>query len=173
MIEHRLIERMIGLIGTMAEAIEGRGEADPVLIDAAVDFIRTYADATHHGKEEEMYFKVLDGKQLAASDRQLMEELVQEHGFGREITRELVAANARYRSGDTGALPVMIAKLRTIAAFYPQHIEKEDRKFFPAGQRYLSRAEDQNLLARFQEFDSRMIHTKYSQLLESLKKQSV
>ncbi len=171
MIEHRLIERMIALIGTLAETIERTGRADPGMIDDAVDFIRTYADATHHGKEEEMYFKLLAAKPMSEADRKLMEELVQEHVFGRQTTQALVEANTRYRSGDKTALPVIVEKLRAIASFYPGHIEKEDRKFFPAGQRYLSESEDQALLSQFRDFDSRMIHEKYTQLLEALKKQ--
>ncbi len=168
MIEHRLIERMIAFIRTAAETIERTGQTDPSIIDSAVDFIRTYADATHHGKEEEMYFKVLAGKQMTAEDRRLMEELVQEHVFGRQVTRDLVAANARHRKGDEAALPVIIDKLRTIAGFYPTHIEKEDKNFFPAAQRYLSRSEDQALLSDFREFDGRMIHVKYTQMMETL-----
>ena len=34
-------------------------EVDPVFIDTAVDFIRTYADRCHHGKEEDLLFKAL------------------------------------------------------------------------------------------------------------------
>ena len=46
MVEHRLIERMIAVIkGALAE-IESKRETDPVFVDAAVDFIRLYADRT-------------------------------------------------------------------------------------------------------------------------------
>jgi len=46
MVEHRLIERMIAVIkGALAE-IEPKREADPVFVDAAVDFIGMYADRT-------------------------------------------------------------------------------------------------------------------------------
>ena len=51
MIEHRLIERMILLIKDALLQIEVTYKADPVFVDLAVDFIRIYADRTHHGKE--------------------------------------------------------------------------------------------------------------------------
>jgi len=54
MIEHRLIERMISVIKHSLTQIESTQEVDPVFVDTAVDFIRIYADRTHHGKEEDI-----------------------------------------------------------------------------------------------------------------------
>ncbi len=51
MIEHRLIERMIALIKKEIQRLQESSTVNPVFIDTAVDFIRTYADRTHHGKE--------------------------------------------------------------------------------------------------------------------------
>ena len=52
MIEHRLNERMLAKIQhTLMQAVKDR-KIDPLFIDKAVDFIRVYADRTHHGKEE-------------------------------------------------------------------------------------------------------------------------
>jgi hypothetical protein len=56
MIEHRLIERMIGIIKRILSQIEKEEKIDPVFVDTTVDFIRTYADRTHHGKEEDILF---------------------------------------------------------------------------------------------------------------------
>jgi hemerythrin-like domain-containing protein len=49
MIEHRLIERMLSVIKVALSKIESKHEIDPVFVDIAVDFIRMYADRTHHG----------------------------------------------------------------------------------------------------------------------------
>jgi hemerythrin-like domain-containing protein len=171
MIEHRLIERMIARIRAFNESLERTGRLDPYVIDTAVDFIRIYADATHHGKEEDIYFKVLATKPLSQSDRQLMDELVAEHNFGRQTTLELVTANEQYRKGDESAVAMIADKLNTITGFYPRHIEKEDKIFFPACRRYLSEAEEQALLVDFGEFDRKMIHSKYTQVVEALEKQ--
>ena len=40
---------------------------DPVFIDTAVDFIHTYADRCHHGKEEDILFKALAAKDCPRS----------------------------------------------------------------------------------------------------------
>jgi len=59
MIEHRLIERMIKVMKNEVNVISATGRARPEFIDAAVDFIRTYADRCHHGKEEDILFRQL------------------------------------------------------------------------------------------------------------------
>lgn len=168
MIEHRLIERMIALIRRTLAQAEKLQAVDPLFIDTAVDFIRFYADRTHHGKEEEILFRKLEGKALSALDRRIMNELIGEHLFGRSATKLLVAANTRYRSGDGAALSEVTARLQALADFYPRHIAKEDKVFFPATRAYFSEEEDQAMLAEFLEFDRQMIHEKYRAVIERL-----
>lgn len=169
MIEHRLIERMIALMSQASARIKSGDVIDPVFIDTVVDFIRTYADRTHHGKEEEILFRDLAKRDLSDGDRSLMIELIEEHVRGRKITRELVEANKRYRNNDASALQDIAAKLDVLADFYPRHIEKEDKVFFPAARAYFTDAEDQAMLAEFWEFDRQMIHEKYKAVVDALK----
>jgi hemerythrin-like domain-containing protein len=141
-----------------------------VFVDIAVDFIRVYADRTHHGKEEDILFRELKNKPLSAEDRKIMEELIEEHVFGRRTTRSLVDANARYRIGDDSALADIAANLKTLSEFYPRHIEKEDKVFFPSTRKYFTEQEDQKMLAAFWEFDRKMIHEKYKSVVEGFEK---
>ena len=75
--EHRVIERMIELLRKEAERIAEAREVDPTFIDTAVDFIRTYADRTHHGKEEDILFRELAKKDLSGRHQRVMDELVE------------------------------------------------------------------------------------------------
>jgi len=168
MVEHRLIERMIDLIKSAHGQIESERKVDPVFVDTAVDFIRTYADRTHHGKEEDILFRDLDKKDLSAEDRQVMNELIEEHVFGRKTTKSLVDANTRYRNGDASALADIADQLKTLVEFYPKHIEKEDKVFFPASRAYFTDEEDQAMLSEFWEFDRNMIHEKYKAVVSGL-----
>jgi hemerythrin-like domain-containing protein len=168
MTEHRLIERMIAVIELELTRIRRSGKTDPLLIDTAVDFIRVYADRTHHGKEEEIFFRDVAKKPLSEYDRRILDELIEEHNFGRKITEELVEANNRYRNGDEEALPFIASRLQTLVTFYPEHIEKEDKAFFPAATQHLSHEEQQTILEAYWEFDRKMIHEKYRMVVESL-----
>ena len=97
-----------------------------------------------------------------------MKELVEEHVTGRNTTQALVDANTRYRKGDAAALDDIVACFEKLADFYPRHIEKEDKAFFPASRSYFTDEEDQAMLAEFWEFDRTMIHEKYEDVVESL-----
>jgi hemerythrin-like domain-containing protein len=168
MIEHRLIERMLSVIKDVLLKIESKHKVDPVFVDIAVDFIRVYADQTHHGKEEDILFRDLKKQPLSAEDRRVMNELIEEHVFGRQTTKALVNANTRYRNGDKTALTEIADKLQILIDFYPKHIEKEDKVFFPASRAYFTDEEDQAMLAEFWEFDRKMIHEKYKSVVEGL-----
>ena len=170
MIEHRLIERMLSVINVALSKIESKHEIDPVFVDIAVDFIRVYADRTHHGKEEEILFRELKNKPLSNEDQRVLNELIREHMLGRQTTQALVIANTRYRNGDKTALADIVDKFKTLIEFYPKHIEKEDKVFFPASRAYFTDEEDQVMLAEFWEFDRKMIHEKYRLVVEVLEK---
>jgi hemerythrin-like domain-containing protein len=167
MIEHRLIEGMIGVIRRKLERAAQTQSIDPYFVDAAVDFVRVYADRTHHGKEEDILFRDLRRKNMSGDHQRIMNELIAEHVFARDTTKALVEANARYRKGDASALPEVTARLKTLVGFYPKHIKKEDAVFFPAALTYFTENEDQAMLAKFWEFDRKMIHGKYSTLVKS------
>lgn len=170
MTEHRLIERMISAIELDLARIRRSGKADPLLIDTTVDFMHAYADRTHHGKEEAIFFRDVAKKPLSEYDRRILDELIEEHNFGRKITGELVEANNRYRNGDEDALPFIASRLQTLVTFYPEHMGKEDKTFFPAATQHLSHEEQQTILVAYWEFDRKMIHEKYRMVVESFGK---
>lgn len=164
--EHRLIEKMVALTGREAEKIRERGTVDPVFIDTAVDFIRTYADRTHHGKEEDILFRDLAKKSMSPEHGRIVDELIEEHKQARAMVKRLVEAKERYLAGgDT--LAEIGRCLTELAEFYPRHIEKEDKQFFFPILAYFTAAEQEAMLKEFAEFDGRMIHEKYRKVLES------
>ena len=166
MIEHRLIERMIKVMKAEAASIGKTGTVRPEFIDQAVDFIRVYADRCHHGKEEDILFKQLAEKEMSDAYREIMEELVQEHVRSRRMTGQLLAAKDRYVRGDKDALAEILSVMEMLAAFYPVHIEKEDKHFFIPCMAYFSTHEQDIMLEAFAEFDRGLIHEKYRSVIE-------
>ena len=168
MIEHRLIEEMLKAIRRTLGSLEQIKAIDPYFADTAVDFIRVYADRTHHGKEEDILFRELKKKSLSTEDRQLMDNLIEDHIFSRNTTKALVEANRRYREGNENALDDVTGLLKTLVEFYPIHIRKEDDVFFQASRTYFSETEDQAMLMEFWEFDRKMIHEKYKAVVQGV-----
>jgi hemerythrin-like domain-containing protein len=165
MIEHRLIERMISVMGKETEQIRTSGAANPKFIDTAVNFIRIYADQCHHGKEEKILFRDLEKKKLEPDDKRVMDELIQDHVLGRELTGQLFEAKNRYEAGDRAALETIIETMQQLVDFYPKHIEKEDKIFFKSSMKYFTTAEKTAMLEEEYEFDKTFIHVIYKNIV--------
>ena len=161
MMEHRLIEKLMPVIRAATAAARREGRIDPRLVAFVIDFIRTYADRCHHGKEEDILFRELDKKPLAPEHRAVIDELVAEHREGRRMVGELRAAAAAYEGGDGGELEAVVDRLEALAAFYPAHISKEDKVFFLPSMSYLSQEEREAMLEEEREFDREFIHELY------------
>jgi len=171
--EHRLIEEMLKKVEEEIGNIRQKRRFNPVFIDTVVDFIRIYADRTHHGKEEDILFKALEGKPLSADHKLIMDELITEHVYSRQTVARLVAAKEQYVTGNETMLEEVVEILLKLASFYPEHIKKEDKAFFFPVMEYFTAEEQQEMLQAFWEFDRKMIHEKYRRVLDSLQHYSV
>ena len=165
--EHRLIEQMVVLLRGEIDRITSKKTVNVILVEQAVDFFRTYADRTHHGKEEEILFRDLARKKMSPEHRNIMDELVREHIHGRELVRKLVEAKDLYVNGYAEALPHIARELKELVDFYPGHIEKEDKRFFFPCLDYFTQAEQERMLQEFRDFDRNMIHEKYRTVVEN------
>lgn len=166
--EHRLIERMLEVVENEVGKARTRNCIEPVFIDTTIDFIRTYADKTHHGKEESILFRDAAKKEMTPEDRAILQDLLDDHNFGRKRVGELAEAKQRYREEGDGFLEAVLEKLDTLVDFYRKHIRKEDDVFFPTSTAYFSKEEQDAMLQEFWESDRKMIHEKYRSVVEIL-----
>jgi hemerythrin-like domain-containing protein len=100
----------------------------------------------------------------------IMNELIQEHTIGRATSAHLVVLVLDYQRGHAETLPVIVQDLKTFVNFYPRHIAKEDKVFFPSITKYFSNQEQQAMLGQFRDFDKELIHEKYRMIVESFEK---
>jgi hemerythrin-like domain-containing protein len=168
MIEHRWIERVIANVQLRLDGRSPRKTIDPVYVERVVDFLRTYADRCHHGKEEDILFRDLGGKNLEPAIASTMRRLVTEHEWARTATRRLVAANASLAAGNRDSLQEVRLLLGDLASFYPGHIELEDNSFFRPAMDYFTGDERAAMLEAFAKFDASLIHEKYRRVAEDL-----
>jgi hemerythrin-like domain-containing protein len=146
--EHRVIEKVLAAMTRLADRVEAGAAVEPGELAMLVPFMREFADACHHGKEEHRLFPALVAGGLPASNGPV-QVMCAEHEIGRGLVGRLDGAVAAYAAGRTDAgLP---AALRAIVDFYRQHIWKEDNVLFPMAQRVLGPDEAAALLAAFAE----------------------
>jgi hemerythrin-like domain-containing protein len=159
---------MINILDEQADRAHQGRKIDPYLISAAIDFFRTYADRTHHGKEEDIFFRELAAKPLTNEHKLMMQELIQEHVLARSMVNSLNEANKLYAQDASSYLDEVVKLLRDVVEFYPQHIKKEDEQFFFPALNYLTQEEQDEMLKDFWEFDRKLIHEKYQKVVEGL-----
>lgn len=166
MVEHRLIDRMIDLMQKeLAKGEQGKNP-DLVFIDGAIDFARTYADACHHGKEESILFDKLSMKRLLPEHKKLMDELVLDHIQNRKIVANLEMTRESYVKGDSSAVGPILTICKSLAEFYPGHMEREERDFFTASMEYFSKREKDEMVKQFWQFDKDLLLEKYIKFMD-------
>lgn len=168
--EHRLIERMIILVSKESNRISETNNIDPAFIDVIRDFFRTYVDRCHHGKEEMILFRDLLKKQLSSEHKKLIDELIEEHVYARKIMDNIDNAKNHYFQDEEKASEDLSTFLKELTELYPDHIRKEDKQFFYPCMDYFTRQEQDNMLQEFWDFDKKIIHEKYEQIVETVER---
>ncbi|MDD5417437.1 MAG: hemerythrin domain-containing protein [Candidatus Nanoarchaeia archaeon] len=168
--EHRIIEKVIALFKKELQYIEKTNKIHPAFIEISVDFMQTYTDKCHHGKEEGIFFKALQKKKIADVHKGVVVQLIKEHKFARLKVKQLVEANERYFNKDRQAIRDIIDILNALVKFYPMHIDKEDKQFFFPFINYFTEEEQNNMLNEFLNYDRLLIHEKYFDIVNKMNK---
>ena len=105
---------------------------------------------------------------MSPEHARILKELEEEHAKGRQVVRDIIAAQERYLKGDKTAIDEIARLMDVLVEFYPKHIEKEDKHFFIPCMAYFTKQEQVAMLAECCEFDRKMIHEKYSQTVRQL-----
>ncbi|MBN2603772.1 MAG: hemerythrin domain-containing protein [Candidatus Thermoplasmatota archaeon] len=166
--EHRLIERMVKILEKEVVKIKETDKIDTNLILVGIDFFKTYADRTHHGKEEDILFRELAKKELSSEHKKIMNKLVEDHVVARKTVGALNDANVSVANGNKRSIKEIVSNLENLVALYPRHIYTEDEAFFYPIMEYFNKEEQENMLEKFWDFDRKMIHEKYTNLVNDL-----
>jgi hemerythrin-like domain-containing protein len=169
MIEHRLIERMVGVMEDYVTSVRGDKKVNPAFVDVVLDFFRTYGDKTHHGKEEDILFAALAKKNLSADHKKMLDILIDDHVQARKLIAKLAEANTKYVKGNADAVNDITTYLETLIVVYRKHIALEDKQFFIPSLGYFTKDEMDTMLSDMWEYDRNMIHIKYKEVVGQAK----
>ena len=150
--EHRLIEKMISALRSYASRIDHG--ADPADLGRFVDLISGFADARHHGKEEDILFETMVGAGFPREQGPIGVMLA-EHELGRRYVSMLRDAAGRAENGKWNAQDrVQIHEaVEGYSELLTRHIEKEDMVLYPMARRALSPELVTLMEARFDELE--------------------
>jgi hemerythrin-like domain-containing protein len=147
--EHQVILRVAQ---RMEEAVCGRTDrpASEAFLRAAVDFVRVYADANHHGKEEGALFEMMRRNPRLAG---MAAVLAEEHVDGRAMIGGLEQALDAHQDE-----AVRHAAL-TYVSYIRAHIAKEDGMIFDAAENELTAGEAAELDRAFADVEADALGT--------------
>ena len=155
--EHRIIEKIMDMLGSEIKKISEENHIDPISMYVSIDFIRTGVDQVHHGKEEKILFRELSKKRLLPEHAKIMSELRVEHQYSRGIVGKWMNANQRYFDGEDTSWEIT-SYLKELIQFYPRHIRKEDEHFFHPILDYFRKEEFIKMMREFEEFDNNVLY---------------
>lgn len=170
--EHKVIKRAIRLL---QEADRRLQEGDDSVIDIypqLIDFIRHFADECHHGKEEDILFRLLERRGMPR-EMSPLGVMMTEHEHGRTFVRNIDEATHRFLEGDKSARENVAKNAEGYAGLLKSHIEKEDGILYPMADNMLTEADQNELLVRFDKVEDELgrdRHVHYEQLITDLEK---
>jgi hemerythrin-like domain-containing protein len=164
--EHRIIERMIALLGKEKDAMKASGKIHIDFLTTAVDFLKVYSDKIHHGKEEDILFHRLSAKPLSIEHRRIISQLMDDHMTARSYIRTLDGARDRYLHNSPGAILEIIGMIERIQLLYAMHIETEDKHFFYPTMDYFSDEEQTQMIQDLFSYDQTINKEKYESMVK-------
>lgn len=136
--EHENIKRMAVVMRAASLAVMNGAPLEVDDFAAMMDFIRNYADAHHHMKEEQVLFDYMKKDLGAIAQKLITNGMLVEHDLGRLHMQELGNAIESYRKdqNDDAKLDIIV---NTTAYTYliNRHIDKENAVVFTFGEKNL------------------------------------
>jgi len=169
--EHRVIERMLGVMSKAADKMERSEEVDASIFVGAADFLRNFADMCHHGKEEMLLFKKMVERGIPSESGPIA-VMLHEHEDGRAHVRAISKLAEMHLDGYV--LKELVSHTRGYVELLSQHIQKEDTILYPIADQILTAADQKYLETGFEEVEEKImgpgVHERYHKMIEDFEK---
>jgi hemerythrin-like domain-containing protein len=148
--EHRLIERILEVLGSLARqsmqnhTIDRAGAAD------ILTFLKEFADRCHHGKEEKHLFPMLAAHGYGP-EMGPVAVMLGEHEQGRAYIRAMAAALEA--ADDPGSVPAFARAAEGYVMLLSSHIQKEDGILFQIADQVLAPEEQEQVAIGFEKVE--------------------
>jgi hemerythrin-like domain-containing protein len=150
--EHSLILQVLSALEKRVAALDSGATTDPGFFQEAVEFLRSFADRCHHGKEEDILFTMMVEELDYPRSGGPVAVLTAEHERARGFIRSIAEAAAVLDTDPTAARRI-IENGRGYIQLLRTHIHREDTIVFPMVEQFLDDSDQARLAAKFAEFD--------------------
>ncbi|MBI4302223.1 MAG: hemerythrin domain-containing protein [Chloroflexi bacterium] len=170
--EHEAIKTVLSILDRISQKLSAGEEIDIGHLEQILDFIKTFADRCHHGKEEDILFPAMEQAGIPRQGGPIGIMLM-EHDEGRGYVRGLDEGIKEYREKQPGAKAKIVHNATNYAELLRQHIDKENNILYPMGDAHLSAQRQQELLKEFDKIEEERIgagkHEEFHRMIASLK----
>jgi len=136
MSEHRTIERVLdALVGFAQDAVR-RGATEKEELGRFVSFVREFADACHHGKEEDILFAAMVAAGFPRNGGPIA-VMLHEHDQGRALVQILKARAEQAEPWSDGDRQEIAEVAAGFSHMLHAHIHKEDAILYPMAEQHL------------------------------------
>jgi hemerythrin-like domain-containing protein len=165
--EHRVIERMLGILTEASNRLEKGEDIDPELYVGAVDFLKNFADKCHHTKEEKLLFEKMMERGVSGEVGPIA-VMMREHQDGRAHVKSLDRLSKEKMSKTTRE--GLIKSSRAYVDLLSRHIQKEDNVLYPLANQILDKEDQKELEKGFEDVEEKVmgpgVHEKYHHMIE-------
>ena len=126
--EYRVIESVLLCLEKLIEQAEQRQHMDKTSARDIIQFLREFADACHHGKEEDVLFVFSDSKTGGHGPVEIIKE---EHREGRGYVSGMDRNCEKAGAGEAKAIESFCENGRDLINMLRNHILREDEAIFP------------------------------------------
>jgi hemerythrin-like domain-containing protein len=169
--EHRVVEVVLSALEKISESALQEEKLDKQSAEMAIDFIRTFADGCHHGKEEGSLFPMLVEKGMPKQGGPVG-QMLHEHEQGRAFVKSMLDNLNGASEGNVDALQKFTNSATGYVQLLRSHIAKENNMLFPLADRILNDDDQRRLLERFSHVESEHMgegtHEKYTEIARKL-----
>jgi hemerythrin-like domain-containing protein len=168
--EHRVIERALRALDGVCLRLEWGQHVPAEVLSQLVDFISTFADSYHHGKEETYLFPLLQREGIP-HDGGPLGVIEQEHRIEGELTAEMGRAIKGYREVDPEARHRFVEAARRYTDHLLGHIEKEDGVLLRLADEILDEEDKASLREGFGKAEAELgaaVYEKYERIASEL-----
>ncbi|MDD2494721.1 MAG: hemerythrin domain-containing protein [Tissierellia bacterium] len=172
--EHDNILRMLKVVRKACYSVLNGNNINYDDFYSMIDFIKTYADDHHHGKEEKFLFKEMQVHLGRIGENLITHGMLVEHDYGRFYISELKEALRRVKNGDDESKLDVISNAIGYVSLLTRHIAKENTAVYNFGETKLPKEVMDEVNLKSQEFEQlaqeKGTQKYYINLLENLEK---
>jgi len=170
--EHKAIKLALSILSSVIKKLAGGETVDQEDLGRLLEFIKTFADTCHHGKEENLLFVAMESVGIPR-DSGPISVMLREHEMGRSYVRNMQEAVQKYKVGGRSYSSQFIENAEQYIELLTQHIDKEDNILYPMADMQLPEEKQHELIEDFEKLEQERIgigrHEELHELLHHLK----